>query len=173
MSEKFRLWTEIESIKENEGGFELTLYTVSGRETVQCEELLDNTAKAVSFPVWGLNNIKSKNLNMLVESASDSITELPSFENLEVCPGRVDSEKIVSYETDPDASVQAVRAKMLEIWQNRPESAQGWKIGAFGAEFDYELELDEYEIKPNWHYLNPLAYDNPAAAFDAGLTGGA
>ena len=43
----------------------------------------------------------------------------------------------------------------------------------FGAEFDYKLELDEYEIKPNWHYLNPLAYDNPATAFDAGLTGGA
>lgn len=171
-SEKLRLWTELESIKENADGFELTLYTVSGREVVQCEELLDNTVKAVTFPVWGAGNIKSKSLNMLVECNVESVSGLISFEGLKIYPGRVDSEKIVSYEIDPDASMQAVRAKMLDIWQNRPESARAWKIGAFGSEFDYETELDAYEIKPNWHYLNPLAFDNPASAFEAGLTGG-
>lgn len=173
VSEKLRLWTEIESIKENANGFELTFYTVSGRDTVQCEELLDNTARALTYPVWGLNNIKSKSLNMLIECGSESVSELEDFDGLKIYPGRVDSEKIVCYDTEPDALIHAVRARMLDLWQNRPESAKEWKIGAFGAEFDYKLELDEYEIKPNWHYLNPLAYDNPATAFDAGLTGGA
>jgi hypothetical protein len=63
------------------------------------------------------------------------------------------------------------RRQLLEYWVKRPPEMMDWKIAAFGAEFDYDVECDHYKIKPYWNYLNPLAFNSPLEAFDAGLAG--
>jgi hypothetical protein len=172
-SEKFKLWTEIESIREVNGAYELTLYTVSGREVVNCEELIDNRPEAYSCPRWGKSNIKSKRLNMLVhDCATEMSASLSEFNDLVIRPGRNNRELVVEYTVDPEATMILARQQLLKLWMQRPEHMLAWKIGAFGAEFDYDTNCDQYEIKSNFKYLNPLSFSSPLAAFDAGLTGG-
>lgn len=172
-SGKFKLWTEIESIKETDNGYELTVFTVSGRETLNCEELIDNYPEAHSCPDWGKSNIRSKRLNMLVHNCGTEILEpFPAFDRLAVRNGRNDRELVVEHAVNPEVTMEAARRQLLEIWSRRPESIRPWKIGTFGAEFDYDMNCDRQEVKSKWKYLNPLSFSSPIAAFDAGLTGG-
>jgi hypothetical protein len=170
--EKFKLWTEIELIKEVEDGYELTLYTVSGREVIQCGELIDNTPDARTCPDWGQSNIQAKRLNMVVSNCGDDSELVSEFSELTIRAGRTEKEAVVEYKVDPKAAMMEARKQLLELWQQRPEKMRNWKIASFGAEFDYDLSCDIYDIQPNWKFINPLAFASPAAAFDAGLTGG-
>ena len=172
-SKKFKLWTEIESIKKENGVYKLTLYTVSGREIVTCKELIDNRPEAYSCPKWGKGNIKSKRLNMLVHNCATEISvSFSEFNDLVIRLGRNDRELVVEYTVDPEATMMLARQQLLKLWMQRPGHMLAWKIGAFGAEFDYDTNFNQYEIKSNFKYLNPLSFSSPLAALDAGLTGG-
>lgn len=170
--DKFKLWTEFESIKEIDDGYELTLYTVSGREVVQCAELIDNTPEARTYPGWGQSNIQAKRLNMIVHDCGSNSDLEQNFAGLLMRPGRNESEAIIEFSVDPKIPMIAARKQLLELWQRRPENMKNWKIAAFGAEFDYDLICDRSDIRQNWKFINPLAFSSPAAALDAGLTGG-
>ncbi len=169
--ERFMLWTELENISETDRGFELTLYTVSGRRVICCEELVDNTVEALTCPDWGTNNLQSKRLNMLVRNCGQSGLETSDFADLTIRPGKCNDERIVECPVSLDISMMDARQKLLVSWEKRPVEMKYWKIASFGTEFDYEVKNDYYEIKPGWTYRNPLAFKCPLAAFDAGLSG--
>ena len=170
--DKFMLWTELESIKEVDDGFELTLYTVSGREVIHCREIIDSSVEALSCPDWGKSNIVSKSLNMLIDKYPESSAQLSELNTLKMRQGRSETEFIVEYAVNPDVSLPAAREELLNIWHNRPESMRDWKIASFGSEFDYKLKQNKHIVKPNWSFINPLAFDSPLAALEAGVAGG-
>jgi hypothetical protein len=172
-TDKFMLWTELESVKEVDDGFELSLYTVSGREIIHCRELVDTSVEMQSCPDWGKSNITSKSLNMIIDKKIEDSCQAHDFGALKMRAGRSITEFIIEYTVSPGISLPAARAELLDIWRNRPESMKDWKIVSFGSEFDYSLKSDKHTIKPNWSFINPLAFDSPIAALEAGLTRGA
>ena len=171
-TDKFMLCTELESIKEVDDGFKLTVYTVSGREAIHCRELIDTSAEMQSCSESGQSNIASKKLNMIIDKENKNTSQLHEFGNLKMRSGRSETEFIVEYPVNPKISLPAARAGLLKIWRKRPENMKDWKIASFGSEFDYTLKSNKHIIKPNWSFINPLAFDSPIAALEAGIIGG-
>lgn len=171
-TDKFMLWTELESIKELDDGFELCLYTVSGRQIVHCHELIDTSAEMQSCPDLGQSNINSKSLNMIIDKQTDSSAKVHEFGDLKIRAGRTAIEHIVEYSVNSKISLADARTELLDIWHNRPENMKDWKIASFGSEFDYNLKSNKHIIKPNWSFINPLAFNSPIAALEAGIVGG-
>jgi hypothetical protein len=170
--DRFKLWTELESVKQVEDGFELTLYTVSGREVVRCRELIDSTVMALTCPEWGQANLKTKRLNMLVGDTTSGWEPPENFEGLTIRPGRTEMEMVVEFEVPVATTLSEARARLLEIWRRRPEAMRPWKITTFGAEFDCDLTCDQHGFAKNWSFVNPQAFDHPLIAFETGLMGG-
>lgn len=171
-TDKFLLWTELESVREVDDGFELSVYTVSGHELIHCRELIDTSTEALTIPDWGQNNIESKTLNMLIDKQNDTSSQIQELGGLKVRAGRNETEHIIEYSVHPEVSLSVARTELLNIWHKRPENLKNWKIASFGSEFDYSLKCNKHIIKPNFLFINPLAFDSPIAALEAGLTGG-
>lgn len=172
-ADKFMLWTELESIKTVDDGYELSVYTVSGREVIHCNELIDTSVEMQSCPDYGQSNIAAKSLNMLIDIQTADSGKAEAFGDLKMRSGRSATEHVVEYPVNPEISLPAARAELLNIWRNRPENMRDWKITSFGSEFDYTLKCNKHIIRPNWSFINPLAFDSPLAALEAGLVGGA
>lgn len=171
-TDKFMLWTELESIKETDEGYELSFYTVSGLEVICCRELIDTSVETQSCPDFGRSNIESKSLSMVIDKENRDISQPCEFGDLKMRPWRSQTEFIVEYKVSPGISLSAARTELLNIWRKRPENMKDWKIASFGSEFDYTLKRNKHIFKPNWRFINPLAFDSPIAALEAGIIGG-
>jgi hypothetical protein len=170
--EKVMLWSELAGVKTINDGFELTFYTISGRQIVHCHQLTDNTAQAISCPEWGRQNITSKRFNTLVYDCGDTFAKIVPLDGITVRPGRNIKEHVVEYTVSPETSLMTSRQQFLDFWLKRPESMRTLQITAFATEFDYDVQYDSYQFAPGWNYLNPLAFKSPLAAFDTGISGG-
>ncbi len=166
----FMLGTEILGVKASGGGFELELWNRSGRERIDCEELVDNTLYCVSDRAWGRANIKSKRINAAVWTDDAEKALNCRLEGAELRPGRDGKELFLSCPLAPETSWAEARAKLLSLWQSRGEGLKAAKIEAIAKEFDCSFKEDEHRFDDGRLFLNCVKFPNPLEALDCGLS---
>lgn len=169
LAHKFMLTAELLSVKGAKGGFELELCNQSGRETVRCAELIDNSLRCVSDPVWGRGNVAAKSLNaaLLVEDAPEALKG--RIEGATLRPGRSSKEIFLGFQTSPGAGWVEARAALLKAFEAREGVLKGARIEALAKDFDIVHKREEFEFDDGRLFLSCVAPANPLEAIELGL----
>ncbi len=166
ISSRIMMTTEIVSMSETDTGFELKCCNPGGTFMIQCEKIIDCTPTCISNREWGKNNITAKYLNASIFSESGIF---PVFSKFSDRDGRGANEKFIGTEIPVDFNWTAARKCFMENYAS--ENFGDARIASLAKQFDYTLKETTHEFSGKHHFVSPLEFNNPLAAFDAGMAG--
>ena len=158
------LETGLVSVKEKNGGYELSVYCVGGFQTIPTDCIIDTTEREAG--------VRNKSLNCLLVNRDQS-EPFPSVfpEGAEFYPDGDETvnSAVMRYPVSIDTTLYQARHQLIEYWAQRPEGAKNWKIAAIGLCFDVTPSTGYRKISKT-HFLLPSAWqDTSLSAIDAGV----
>jgi len=163
--DRVMLMTELTKINRDDGGYVLSVYNQSGKQEIRCEEIIDTSLLCVSNLDFGLKNIGEKRFNAVIYNPNSATGAIG---DTKLAVGRNDQESILRMKAANRSSFDETREQILGVWEKRPDELQGCRISSLAKEFDYDFKVEKHQIAENWQYVNPVQYDNPLVAIDAG-----
>lgn len=162
-----RVWlnTEIVSVASGPEGFELEVYNPGGRDTVRCRRLVDTTTGGVALPGKPRFPFSAKRLNAAISLPEGAA---PEFSGFRVRDGRTPRERFLSLELAPDAGWPEARRQFVSRFAAEPRR-DGARIALLAREFDCDPDYEQLTLPDGILCLNPLRYENPLRALDAGF----
>mgnify|MGYP000868605816 FL=1 len=158
------LETGLVSVKEKDGGYELSVYCIGGFQTIYADCIIDTTEREIG--------IRNRSLNCLLVNRDQS--ELfPSIfpEGAEFYPDGDETvnSAVMRYPVTNDTTLYQARHQLIGYWARRPEDMKNWKIAAVGLCFDVTPSIGYRKISKT-HFLLPSAWQvNPLIAMDVGF----
>ncbi len=150
--------------------YTLTLFNRSGRRRITADRIVDTTATFISDPQT-LVSIKSTsiggNLNLRNEESEIPASGLKGT-SFEVTPGRFSREAYLQLSLKPGETWPVARKALHRFWQEKPVELKPWDLVSVAAQLS---NIPEKSVSKNetWSHLPSALYDNPLAAFDAGV----
>jgi hypothetical protein len=164
--------TEIVEVRSMKEGFEVTLYNVSGFQTIRVDRIIDTTSRRFSQPdhlymPTGAKRLRAHLSTELQEQAATPIVQ-QFDERVQIIQGRFPSERIVAFTVDADADWPAARHSLQEYWRARPDSLAPWTLAAVASTFGLNIPQGPQELGVNWTWLPSENALHPLQAFNQG-----
>ncbi|WP_028548046.1 hypothetical protein [Paenibacillus sp. UNC451MF] len=164
--------TEIIEVKATGEGFEVTLYNVSGFQTIRVDRILDTTSRRFSQPDQSYAPVNRKiiraHLSGGVSGNETTSNVQPLDEQAQILPGRFPSERILALTVDAGTDWPAARHSLQEYWRARPASLALWTIAAVASTFGLQVPQGPIELAAQWIWLPSESSPHPLQAFRQG-----
>lgn len=108
--------------------------------------------------------IVEKSFHAALSGESASFPDLENF-----LPGAFPGEGYFKMPLDRNCSYPDARLRLESFWRTRPEELSGWIVTGSAMRFALKLNRTARRIAPNHLCVFSGNYENPAAAFDAGI----
>lgn len=161
-------WSEPVGVEPDGAGYVVSFYNASGISTVKAARVIDTTAECVS--ATEKCGITGKRINALLNCTDNQDFNTSGLQPAAVVDCRFASEKIVSLPLASETTWVEARKQLIAFWKQRPDDIQSWLIASTAYGYDFEVSSAIDVIDDNWLYWASAGYDNPLAAFDAGLS---
>jgi hypothetical protein len=164
--------TEIVEVKTSGEGFEVTLYNVSGFQTIRVDQIIDTTSRRFSQPDRLYAPVGGKRLSAHLSAALSEQEAMPIVqpvdEQAQIVQGRFPSERILAFTVDAGADWPAARHSLQEYWRARPDSLAPWTIAAVASTFGLDVPQGPQRLAAHWTWLPSENSLHPLEAFNQG-----
>ncbi|WP_282936202.1 hypothetical protein [Paenibacillus sp. RC67] len=164
--------TEIIEITPTGDGFEVTLYNVSGFQTIRVDRILDTTSCRFSRPDQHYAPVNRKiiraHLSAGISGNETTPIVQPLDEQAQILQGRFPSERILALTVDTGTDWPAARHSLQEYWRARPASLALWTIAAVASTFGEQVPQGPIELAAHWIWLPSESSPHPLLAFRQG-----
>ena len=110
--------------------------------------------------------VREKSFHAAISGDTDALPQTEGFQR-----GAFPGEGYFKMPLEPSCPYPDARLRLETFWRKRPEELAAWTITGSAMRFALKLEKTVRKIAPNHLCVFSGNYENPAAAFDAGVAG--
>jgi len=166
------LLTEVVSIKEHSGGFEVLLFNADGINSIFVEQIIDTTSTGIFDYHISIPIIRS--LCAMLYIPDEECIEYFHDNEAEVLKGKFKSEHVLKVYTSLEDDWIKSRARLHNYWKkNRYKLSTNCFITSIASFYSYDFikkdkDYIDVKIQDNWRWIPSASYDDMIQAYEGG-----